>query len=140
MLRYKALYERNSLNEKGPIMDYSNICALVVDDEEELRGPLRLELKDEGITVLEAEDGQKAFEILENNKIDIVISDIRMPNWDGVKFLETCRKKYPNRPIVVLVSGFTDHSEESLKTKGADAIYKKPLRPEEYLEILGLLE
>ncbi|HEX3020473.1 MAG TPA: response regulator [Chitinispirillaceae bacterium] len=69
---------------------------LIVDDEYEIREMISDYLRDsENYTVLEAESGPQALEILNNNKIDLVISDINMPGMKGFDLLKEIREKFP---------------------------------------------
>ena len=65
---------------------------LVVDDEADVRDVLRLQLEHKGLNVLEAEDGQKAIEILKSGdnmvNIGLILCDIRMPKVNGVEYIE----------------------------------------------------
>ena len=56
---------------------------LIADDEKEIRELLRLYLENENYQVMEAKDGQEAFELLHQNKIDLCVLDIMMPKMDG---------------------------------------------------------
>lgn len=99
--------------------------ALVVDDEEDLRSILAYILSEEGYDIIEACDGKEAIQILDREKIDIVVSDIRMPNVDGVMVLKHA-KSLTIKPIVVMVSGFADISEKELRDLGAEDFISKP--------------
>lgn len=83
---------------------------LVVDDEEQVRATVRRQLKDTGLTVLEAEDGEKAIELLgaENIlEVEVIICDVRMPNINGVEAVAYLRREYPSIPVIVL-TGYPD--------------------------------
>ena len=80
---------------------------LVVDDEAAICELSKNLLTSKGYNVLVAESGQAALKILEANDIDLMISDVIMPNMDGYKLAAKVRKKYPQIKIQ-LVSGFDD--------------------------------
>ncbi len=84
---------------------------LVVDDEPDIRKVVRLTLDKAGYQVLEAEDGEKAIEILNTGEnrlmLDVIICDIRMPKLNGVEAIAYFRKEYPRVPLIVL-TGFPD--------------------------------
>ncbi len=84
---------------------------LVVDDEPDIRKVVRLTLDKAGYQVLEAEDGEKAIEILNTGEnrlmLDVIICDIRMPKINGVEAIAYFRKEYPRVPLIVL-TGFPD--------------------------------
>ena len=83
---------------------------LVVDDEEEVRKTIRLQLKGTGLEVVEAEDGKKAIEVLDAENVtivDAILCDVRMPNINGVEAIAYFRREYPHIPVVVL-TGYPD--------------------------------
>lgn len=105
---------------------------VVVDDDPHIRELLRAILVKEGITIVEAEDGEKALSILEKNNIDLVILDIMMPNMDGWEFCKEVRSYYSDTlPILML----TAKGETTQKVKGfnigADDYLVKPFAPAE---------
>ncbi len=109
---------------------------LIADDELRLRKVVVLHLKKNGFIVAEANNGQKALEILEDFDPDIIILDIMMPEKDGI---ETCKEirlmdKYKDTPIILLTakSGSED-IEEGLKA-GANEYVTKPFSPKTLIE------
>ncbi|MGZ3711054.1 MAG: response regulator [Bdellovibrionota bacterium] len=99
---------------------------LVVDDEETLRDSISFDFKRKGFTVLSAENGAIGFELVKNNNIDIVISDMRMPGGDGMSLLQKIRAHNPDIPNLIFVSGFSDFSEAECLAKGARKVFSKP--------------
>lgn len=110
---------------------------LVVDDELELRRAVVFDLKRRGCNIFEAACGAEAAEIVKNNRIDIIVSDVRMPNGSGVDLLKEVRANNPNLPIVLLATGFADLSEPEALSMGAYALIEKPINRQ---KMLGLLE
>lgn len=83
---------------------------LVVDDEEEVRKTIRLQLKGTGLEVVEAEDGKKGIEVLDAENaitMDAILCDVRMPNINGVEAVSYFRREYPHIPVIVL-TGYPD--------------------------------
>lgn len=84
---------------------------MVVDDEPDIRKVVRMTLQKAGYDVLEAEDGEKAIEVINTGEnrlmLDVIICDIRMPKINGVEAIEYLRKEYPNVQLIVL-TGFPD--------------------------------
>lgn len=83
---------------------------LVVDDDEEVRKTIRLQLKGTGLEVIEAEDGKKGIEVLDAENVtivDAILCDVRMPNINGVEAVSYFRREYPSIPVIVL-TGFPD--------------------------------
>ncbi len=107
---------------------------LVVDDEPELREILREEFEYFGYSVLEAENGRKGWEILNQNPIDVVITDIRMPGGNGLDFLQSILNRDGFRPPVILVSAFADVNAKEAAGKGAFAYLSKPYDLDELMK------
>ncbi|TLY27106.1 MAG: response regulator [Nitrospirae bacterium] len=84
---------------------------LIVDDEPDIRKVVRMTLQKAGYDVLEAEDGEKAIEVINTGEnrlmLDVIICDIRMPRINGVEAIAYFRKEYSRVPVVVL-TGFPD--------------------------------
>ncbi len=82
---------------------------LVVDDDEEVREGILLQLSDTRFTILEAEDGEKAIERLNDNAltVDAIICDVRMPKINGVEAVAYFRREFSGTPVIVL-TGFPD--------------------------------
>lgn len=84
---------------------------MIVDDEPDIRKVVRMTLQKAGYDVVEAEDGQKAIEIINTGEnrlmLDVIICDIRMPKINGVEAIAYFRKEYSRVPVVVL-TGFPD--------------------------------
>jgi DNA-binding NtrC family response regulator len=109
---------------------------LVVDDEPELRKAMIFDLKRRGCTIFEAGCGSDAIEIVKNNKIDIVVTDVRMPNGTGVELLKQIRAIDPNIPIVLLATGFADLTEPEAVNMGAYALIEKPIDRKKMFSLL----
>ena len=101
---------------------------LVVDDEESLRTILRDELSHRNYAVKDAENGQTALEILKNEKQDIVLLEVRMPEMDGLELLRIIRKDNLARKVIML-TGVDELkiARESLQS-GADDFMTKPFQ------------
>lgn len=114
----------------------SNI--LIVEDHELTRFGLKTTF--DGVafikTVFEAEYAQKAFEILNNNKIDLIIMDLGLPNIDGIEATKKIRLKNKDIKIIILTS-HNDEKEvlESLKA-GANAYCSKEINPARLVEVV----
>ena len=84
---------------------------MIVDDEPDIRKVVRMTLQKAGYDVVEAEDGQKAIEVINTGEnrlmLDVIICDIRMPRINGVEAIAYFRKEYSRVPVVVL-TGFPD--------------------------------
>lgn len=101
---------------------------LIADDEKEIRDLLRLYLENENYTVLEAEDGQQALDLLHRNSVDLCLLDIMMPKMDGYQTLKEIRKE-SNIPIMFLSAKDADAEKILGLNLGADDYIAKPFNP-----------
>jgi two-component system chemotaxis response regulator CheY len=113
---------------------------LIVEDEEQVRKPIRLHLTKAGYEVVEVANGAKAIEFLTAqssvNFIDIIICDIRMPFASGLETIRYCLRHYPSIPLVVL-TGYPDTElAGSLLEQGVSDYLVKPVTREELLAVL----
>jgi two-component system cell cycle sensor histidine kinase/response regulator CckA len=85
-----------------------SMLALVVDDDPKIRAYIKAILRRESFETLEAEGGNPALEIVERvrGRIDLVVTDLQMPNGDGLSFATAVRETFPSIPII-LSSGRT---------------------------------
>jgi nitrogen regulation protein NR(I) len=98
---------------------------LVVDDEPNLRRVLSAQLERDGYDVHTAEDGEQALAMLQENHIDLVITDLRMPKIDGMELLRRALQLDDELPIVMITAhGTVDNAVEALKTGAFDYITK----------------
>jgi DNA-binding NtrC family response regulator len=104
---------------------------LVVDDEPNLRRVLAAQLARDGYDVHTAEDGAQGLAFLEEHHIDLVITDLRMPNIDGMELLRRSMANDPELPVVMITAhGTVDNAVEALKTGAFDYV-TKPFDQEE---------
>ena len=84
---------------------------LVVDDEPDVRKVVKMTLEKAGYDVIEAEDGEKAMQRIQEGEnplvLDVIITDIRMPKVNGVEAIAYFQKEWPTVPLIVL-TGFPD--------------------------------
>ena len=113
--------------------DLKKFTVLVVDDDLDLRELMSSIFEDQGFTVLSADSGVSAFELVKVNKIDIVISDMRMPGGDGLSLLEKIRAYDPEIPVVIFVTGYSDVSVTDCITKGAKTVFQKPFNQKDLI-------
>ncbi|MGL5084293.1 MAG: response regulator transcription factor [Clostridium sp.] len=106
---------------------------LVVDDEREIRDAIEIYLRGEGMKVYKAKDGIEALELLDMEKIHLIVLDIMMPRLDGIKTCLKIREKR-NMPIIML-SAKTDDVDKILGLNvGADDYLSKPFN---HLELVA---
>jgi CheY-like chemotaxis protein len=122
-------------------MRLKNKTILVADDEPGIREFIRDELEFEGAQVFEANNGAEAAVIAKTEKIDVVISDIRMPGGDGIQLLKEIKAANAHVPIVLFMTGFSDLPIDVAYQLGADAIYPKPFNLSDLvLKVVEVLE
>ena len=107
--------------------DPKDFNLLIVDDEDGIRKALLAHFKMDGYNIFTASGGNQAIEIVKNNKIDFIISDIRMPEGDGEMLLDKIREMNPEIPVIVVVTGFAELSKEEAVEKGALDLLAKPI-------------
>jgi len=107
---------------------------MVVDDEPSFRSLLNRFLSKSGYTVLESADGRDALEQLRQRKVDLLISDIVMPERDGLEILRSLRKDFAGLEVIVMSGAFDGRFLRTAKMLGAHATLQKPLRMNLVLE------
>lgn len=105
---------------------------LICDDERDIRQALSIYLKAEGYTVLEAENGQKALEILRREPVHLVLMDIMMPVLDGINATALLRREF-NVPVIFLSAKGEDMDKILGLNVGADDYVTKPFNPVELI-------
>ncbi|MEW6381036.1 MAG: response regulator [bacterium] len=110
---------------------------LVVDDEQNSREGLSKILTKEGYTVHTAENGKKALIEAENNNFDLIITDLRMPEMDGIEVLEKLRKKNKNIGVVIVTAYGEVNSYLKAMNLGAFEYLNKPIHLEELRRVIN---
>lgn len=108
----------------------SNQCILIVDDEQRMRKLIKDFLVAKGYSILEAEDGEKALEIFEENKnkITLILLDVMMPKLDGWSVLRQIRQE-SKIPIIMLTARGEEQDELFGFELGVDEYISKPFSP-----------
>ena len=101
---------------------------LVVDDDEDILDLIERHLSNRGYEVLTAYDGEQAISLLDKLMFDLVITDLKMPKFDGMEVLKKAKEKDPNIEVVILTGhGTMDNVVEALRDGGAFDYLQKPL-------------
>ncbi|GAG65624.1 unnamed protein product, partial [marine sediment metagenome] len=103
---------------------------LVVDDEAAIRESLCAWLSDVGYEVLTAENGPQALEIIEREKLGIVITDLVMPGMDGIELMKTAKNILPNIEVIIITAYGSIPTAISAMREGAYDYIEKPFCPE----------
>jgi two-component system chemotaxis response regulator CheY len=111
---------------------------MTVDDSKTVRKVLNITLTQAGYEVIEAIDGKEALSLFSVNNIDLLVTDLNMPNLDGVDLIKQVRKKPGNRfmPIIMLTSESQLDKKQEGKKAGASGWVTKPFKPEQLLSIV----
>ena len=118
--------------EKG-----SDTTILFVDDEPDCLNAIRRFLRRSPYRTIFADSGEKALEILALQEVAVLVSDLRMPEMDGLTLLKEVKRKYPD--IIRLVLSATTDADEARKTiddGGVYAFISKPIEPEHFRQSL----
>jgi two-component system chemotaxis response regulator CheY len=114
---------------------------LVVDDSASIRHVVGITLKGAGYNVLEGVDGKDALTKLDGQKIHLIISDVNMPNMDGIAFLKAVRTnpRYKFTPVIMLTTESGQAKMSEGKAAGAKAWVVKPFQPKQMLDAVSKL-
>jgi response regulator RpfG family c-di-GMP phosphodiesterase len=99
---------------------------LIVDDEVRILAALRRTLRKEGYEILVAESPMQAIEILEGRRVDLVLSDEKMPRMSGLDFLQEAKRLCPYAARMMITGWSKAISSEQLESLGVDALIPKP--------------
>jgi CheY-like chemotaxis protein len=110
----------------------SAVRVLVVEDQPDLMEVFITLLEMDGALVLKASNYNEALEIAENNEIDIVLTDFRMPGMHGLYLLDMIKHKHPDMPVILMTAYLDDALAANARRLGVDYILAKPF---EYSEL-----
>ena len=113
-------------------MESSKYTILVVDDEELIRRFIVTFLSQLGYSSVTAMDGVDALDKMKGNKIDAVITDIKMPKMDGIILTREISTRYPGVPVMVMTAFDEEYSAGTAISLGAREFIKKPFSPDEF--------
>lgn len=141
---FKSIFEKTKTNSKSEllaaflrhVLNQLNHCkalarkpqVLVIDDEPGICDIIVEELTQRGVKAYGMSDPAEALKALATMKLDVVISDLRMPNMDGIALLKEIRKTHHYFPSVMFVSGYTSRQTlDQVMDMGAVALLEKPI-------------
>jgi CheY-like chemotaxis protein len=116
------------------LVDEHSARILIVDDNDQVRRLTRLMLALEGYEVMEAENGRDAMQLFAGSPSDVVITDLFMPEEDGLELIGQLRKYRPKVPIIAISGGGNARDTSSLRAAallGADEVLEKPFSPDD---------
>ena len=119
-------------------MSYS---VLIIDDSEVIRSVLNKTIQFTTIEfekILEASSGKEALELLQNNWVDIIFSDINMPEMNGIEMIRELREndEFKDIPIIVISTEGDEKTLDQLVQLGVSGFLKKPFRPEDISSLI----
>lgn len=114
---------------------------LIVDDSASLRQVVSLSLKGAGYQVIEACDGRDALGKLGGQKVHLIISDVNMPNMDGISFVKEMKAMpaYKFTPVIMLTTEGGEAKKRDGQMAGAKAWVVKPFQPAQMLDAVSKL-
>ena len=112
---------------------------LAVDDSASMRKMVSFTLTGAGYHVVEAVDGQDAFEKAQTHSIDLVLTDQNMPRMDGISLTKKLREnpKFKTTPILILTTESSDAMKQAGRAAGATGWLVKPFDPAKLIEVIG---
>ena len=114
---------------------------LTVDDSPSIRQMIKVTLEPAGHSVIEAGDGAQGLAQAQAKRPDIVITDLNMPNMNGLELIRALRKQptLTGLPIVFLTTESNDAVKQEAKSAGATGWITKPFKPEQLLAVVAKL-
>ena len=105
---------------------------MAVDDAKTMRDLVKGILENEGHELLTAEDGEAAMKIARQQSVDLVLSDVNMPNMNGISLISKLRRlpEYQTTPILMLTTEGDGYKKSKAKASGANGWLQKPFTPE----------
>ncbi|WP_433861544.1 response regulator [Pseudomonas thivervalensis] len=114
---------------------------MIVDDSASLRQVVSIALKSAGYETVEACDGKDALSKLDGRKLHLIISDVNMPNMDGLSFVRAAKQlpAYKFTPVIMLTTEVSDAKKQEGQAAGAKAWVVKPFQPAQMLTAVSKL-
>jgi two-component system chemotaxis response regulator CheY len=114
---------------------------LIVDDSASVRQVVSIALRGAGYEVLTGVDGKDALQKMNGQRIHLIISDVNMPNMDGITFVSEAKKlpAYKFTPIIMLTTESQEEKKRQAQAAGAKAWVTKPFQPAQMLAAVAKL-
>ena len=111
---------------------------LTVDDSKTMLAMLNHALSGAGFEVVQADDGEKGLLALDQNQVDVVITDINMPVMDGIEFIKKVRAsgQYQSLPILILTTETSQEKRDQGRAAGGTGWIVKPFDPEKLVSVI----
>lgn len=113
---------------------------LVVEDSGSFRMVIKVNLERAGYQVIEAVNGLAACQLLDGRTIDLVVSDLNMPDMDGLSFVRHLRASpYQDRPVIMLTTVSQTEKQAEVQELGLSAWISKPFQPSQLIDTVHQL-
>ncbi|MCF8302936.1 MAG: response regulator [Bacteroidales bacterium] len=116
--------------------NFQDKTILIIEDDESSMGLLCTILAKTGVQLLKAGNGMEGFKIFKNNKIDLMLMDIRLPDISGYRLIKSVKEAKPDVPVIAQTAYAQPGDRDKCYKCGFDAYLSKPLFKEELLEII----
>ena len=112
---------------------------MTVDDSASIRQMVGFTLRNAGYEVIESEDGAEALKLLDGQDIDMLVTDLNMPNVDGIELIRRVRQRAATKfiPIIMLTTESQEEKKLQGKEAGATGWIVKPFKPEQLINVIG---
>ena len=113
----------------------------MVEDSVSMRQLMSFTLRGAGYDVLEAHNGKDALEMFRKHAVDMVVTDLNMPEMDGLELTKSLRSSAQNRfmPIIMLTAVDDDSVKQKVRSAGASAWVPKPFKPAQLLNVVKMV-
>lgn len=113
---------------------------LIVDDNADAREMLKLILSDEGVSVITAADGQQALDLIDHRPPDLIVTDLQMPNIDGIQMITRIRARPELGAVpIIVMSAFRSGPTQGAMDAGANRSIPKPIGVDAFLSLVRQL-
>jgi len=120
--------QTDQITEKMDVHTKGAPMVLVVDDDDRIRSLLMDTLSALGYQALGAKNGEEALTLLETEKLDLVITDVRMPKVNGLSLLKNIKHRNPLLPVLIITGYNFTYTKDQAMESGADGFLAKPFR------------
>jgi CheY-like chemotaxis protein len=136
--RYEAIPKKPIKRRVKAVLQGRGEAILIVDDDSEVRNMLKNLMDDHlGYSVLTARNGKDALRVLNKNQVSLVITDLKMPDMDGIELLNSIKQKFPDlKQKIIAITAFSENHESNLIELGFRDVLKKPLKVEKFSIII----
>jgi two-component system chemotaxis response regulator CheY len=117
----------------------SKRTVLTVDDSRTMREMVSVTLRGAGFEVVQADDGVNALKVLQTAEVDVIITDLNMPNMDGLELVKELRAKpqFKGKPILFLTTRSGDEDKAKGRAAGATGWIVKPFDPQRLVQVVN---